>query len=108
MTTPPDARISADRPRFLNALFPPTPNIGLSTTNSAAMPEMGEATTGPRVLYQCVSCGKIFERERVTRFAETQCPYCGYNVIKKARSQSAKLLKTSELGRDSSLAYFGT
>jgi DNA-directed RNA polymerase subunit RPC12/RpoP len=53
-----------------------------------------------------MSCGKIFERERITKFAETQCPFCGYNVIKKARSQSAKLIKTSELGRDPSLTYF--
>jgi DNA-directed RNA polymerase subunit RPC12/RpoP len=67
---------------------------------------MSEAPAGPRVTYQCVSCGKIFERERITRFAETQCPFCGYNVIKKARSQSAKLIKTSELGRDPSLTYF--
>lgn len=69
---------------------------------------MGEAFSGAKVFYQCVRCGRVFEKERVTRFAETQCPYCGYNVIKKARSQSAKLMKSSELGRDSTLQYFGT
>jgi len=50
----------------------------------------------------------VFEREKLSRIAETQCPFCGFEVIKKARAPTAKLIKTSELGRDSSLTYFDT
>ncbi len=59
-----------------------------------------------RILYKCVRCGLVFEREKMSRVSETRCPICGFNVIKKGRSLSAKLIKTSEIGRDPNLEFF--
>ncbi|MCS6769304.1 MAG: hypothetical protein NZ570_02565 [Candidatus Caldarchaeum sp.] len=67
---------------------------------------MGEPYLESRTFYQCVKCGKVFEKEKLTRHAESQCPFCGYHVIKKAKSPTAKLIKTSELGRENSLSFF--
>ncbi len=67
---------------------------------------MGEPYLESRIMYQCIRCGLVFDKEKLTKVAETQCPFCGYNVIKKAKSPTAKLIKTSELGRDSSLSFF--
>lgn len=53
-----------------------------------------------KILYQCVWCKRIFEKEKLSRVAETRCPYCGFNVIKKARSFRAKLIVSSELTRE--------
>jgi DNA-directed RNA polymerase subunit RPC12/RpoP len=59
-----------------------------------------------RILYRCVRCGLVFEKEKMSKVSETRCPVCGFNVIKKGRSLSAKLIKTSEIGRDPNLDYF--
>ncbi|MEM3095870.1 MAG: hypothetical protein QW756_07835 [Nitrososphaerota archaeon] len=59
-----------------------------------------------RILYQCVRCGQIFEREKMSKIGETRCPSCGFNVIRKGKSLSAKLIKTSEIGRDPHLDFF--
>jgi DNA-directed RNA polymerase subunit RPC12/RpoP len=56
--------------------------------------------------YKCVRCGLVFEREKLSKVAETKCPVCGYNVIKKGKSMTAKLIKTSEIGRDPYLDFF--
>ncbi|MCF8884867.1 MAG: hypothetical protein QXK95_03805 [Nitrososphaerota archaeon] len=53
-----------------------------------------------KIFYQCVWCNKIFEKEKLSRVAETRCPYCGFNVIMKAKPFRAKLLVTSELTKE--------
>lgn len=68
-----------------------------------ALIKMSETEEEPRIYYQCVHCGKIFEREKLSKVAETRCPYCGFNVIKKTRGGRTKLVKTSELTREESL-----
>ena len=50
-----------------------------------------------KILYQCVWCGKIFEKRMLPRITETRCPFCGFNVIKKAKPLAAKLIETSKL-----------
>ncbi|MEM0348603.1 MAG: hypothetical protein QXE96_01455 [Candidatus Caldarchaeum sp.] len=69
---------------------------------------MGEPLYESRPLYQCVKCGRVFEKEKLTKGPDTRCPYCTpvVYVIKKAKSPTAKLIKTSELGRDPSLELF--
>ncbi|MEM0440708.1 MAG: hypothetical protein QXF45_04440 [Candidatus Caldarchaeum sp.] len=68
---------------------------------------MGEPIYESRILYQCVKCGRVFEKDKLSK-GDTRCPYCTpvVYVIKKAKSPTAKLIKTSELGRDSSLQMF--
>ncbi|MDJ0270069.1 MAG: DNA-directed RNA polymerase subunit P [Aigarchaeota archaeon] len=61
---------------------------------------MSEHVMEGKILYQCVRCGRLFEKEKMPKVAETRCPVCGYNVIKKAKAPAAKLIKTSELGKD--------
>lgn len=69
---------------------------------------MGEPVYESRTLYQCVKCGRVFEKDKLSKGPDTRCPYCTpvVYVIKKAKSPTAKLIKTSELGRDSSLQMF--
>ena len=55
------------------------------------------------VLYQCVWCGRKFEKRMLSKIAETRCPYCGFNVIMKAKSQTAKLITTSKLTEEQRL-----
>lgn len=45
----------------------------------------------------------MFERKMLSKIAETRCPYCGFNVIKKARSTAAKLIVTSKLTEEQKL-----
>lgn len=67
---------------------------------------MSEPFLESRIMYQCVKCGRIFEKEKLSKIAETQCPFCGYMVIRKAKSPTAKLIKTSDLGKDASTSFF--
>ncbi|MEN2975459.1 MAG: hypothetical protein ABDH32_07820 [Candidatus Caldarchaeales archaeon] len=60
----------------------------------------GQSRIEGKILYQCVWCKRIFEKEKLSRVAETRCPYCGFNIIKKAKSYRAKLIITSELSRE--------
>lgn len=64
------------------------------------MEEMSTGKVEGKVIYQCVWCKRIFEKEKLSRVAETRCPYCGFNVIKKARPFRAKLIVTSELSKE--------
>ncbi len=41
----------------------------------------------------------------MSKVAETRCPYCGFNVLKKARPGSAKLVKTSKLSEEQKLFF---
>lgn len=52
------------------------------------------------ILYQCVKCGRIFEQSKLSKVSETKCPYCGFNVIKKAKSGITKLIETSKLAEE--------
>jgi len=70
---------------------------------TAALIGMSESEEEPRIYYQCMYCGKVFEREKLSKVAETRCPYCGFNVIKKTRGGRTKLVKTSELTKEGSL-----
>jgi len=58
-----------------------------------------------KVLYQCVQCGRVFDKDKLSKVAETRCPYCGFNVLKKARPGSAKLIKTSNLSEEQKLFF---
>ncbi|MCD6341368.1 MAG: hypothetical protein J7L83_00715 [Thaumarchaeota archaeon] len=55
------------------------------------------------ILYQCVWCGRVFEKKMLSKIAETRCPYCGFNVIRKAKPSAAKLIKTSKLTEEQRL-----
>lgn len=55
------------------------------------------------IVYQCVWCGKKFEKRMLSKIAETRCPYCGFNVIMKAGSQAAKLIVSSRLTEEQRL-----
>ncbi|MEM1583379.1 MAG: hypothetical protein QXF28_01690 [Nitrososphaerota archaeon] len=61
---------------------------------------MSSSKVEGKILYQCVWCKRIFEKEMLSRVAETRCPYCGFNVIKKAKPFRAKLITTSELSKE--------
>jgi DNA-directed RNA polymerase subunit RPC12/RpoP len=39
----------------------------------------------------------------LSKIAETRCPYCGFNVIMKARSPTAKLIVSSKLTEEQRL-----
>ncbi|RLG05910.1 MAG: hypothetical protein DRN59_03865 [Thaumarchaeota archaeon] len=56
-----------------------------------------------KILYQCVWCGKKFEKRMLSKIAETRCPYCGFNVIMKAKSPTAKLIVSSKLTEEQRL-----
>lgn len=56
-----------------------------------------------KILYQCVWCKRIFEKEKLSKIAETKCPYCGFQVIRKARPFTAKLIITSNLMKEQRL-----
>jgi DNA-directed RNA polymerase subunit RPC12/RpoP len=62
-------------------------------------------STGQRVLYQCVKCGKVFERERVFKGTGIRCPFCGFPVLRKAKPETAKLIKTSKLSEEQKLFF---
>ena len=55
-----------------------------------------------RLRYVCVNCGRVidFEKDMLPKVSDTRCPSCGYNVIRKAKSPTAKLIKTSEIGKE--------
>ena len=61
---------------------------------------MRETDQEGKIIYQCVKCGGKFEKERLRKVADTRCPVCGYNVMRKAKPQVAKLIKTSEIGKE--------
>jgi len=63
-----------------------------------------EKPSESKILYQCVRCKRVFEREKISRVAETRCPLCGYNVIRKAKSPMAKLIETSKIGKEATQA----
>lgn len=75
-------------------------NKGRPTVSSKmeSQPESDE-----NVVYQCVWCGKKFEKKMLSKIAETRCPYCGFNVIMKARSPAAKLITSSKLTEEQRL-----
>lgn len=56
-----------------------------------------------RVFYRCVKCGKSIEKEKLVKVAETRCPYCGFNVLKKDKPGTAKLIITSKLSEEQKL-----
>ncbi len=59
---------------------------------------------GRRILYQCLKCKFIFEEEKVPkRISDTKCPACGYNVIRKIRGKTAKIIMTSKLEEEEKL-----
>jgi len=60
-----------------------------------------------KILYQCVWCRRVFEKRMLSKVNETRCPYCGFNVIRKARPLSAKLILTSELMKEQRLLTTG-
>ncbi|MCS7132275.1 MAG: hypothetical protein N3F65_01285 [Nitrososphaeria archaeon] len=39
----------------------------------------------------------------LSKIAEARCPYCGFNVIRKARPLAAKLIVTSKLTEEQRL-----
>ncbi len=61
---------------------------------------MASSKAEGKTLYQCVWCKRIFEKEKLSRVAETRCPYCGFNVIKKAKPFRAKLIISSDLTKE--------
>ncbi len=58
-----------------------------------------------QVLYQCVRCGYLFEKEITPRAAQLRCPNCGYSVIRKPRPNVAKLIVSSHLSEEVKLFY---
>ena len=61
---------------------------------------MSETSSESRLRYVCVNCGRVFEKDMLSRISDTRCPVCGYNVMRKAKSPTAKLIKTSEIGKE--------
>ncbi|MCC6045179.1 MAG: DNA-directed RNA polymerase subunit P [Ignisphaera sp.] len=45
------------------------------------------------VKYLCVRCGREFDESQLTVMMNVRCPYCGYRVIAKVRSDEVKVLK---------------
>jgi DNA-directed RNA polymerase subunit RPC12/RpoP len=64
------------------------------------MEEMASSKVEGKILYQCVWCKRVFEKEKLSRVAETRCPYCGFNIVKKAKPFRAKLIVTSDLSKE--------
>ncbi|HDD42405.1 MAG: hypothetical protein DRN61_06220 [Thaumarchaeota archaeon] len=64
----------------------------------ASQPEPDE-----NIIYQCAWCGRKFEKKMLSKIAETRCPYCGFNVIMKAKSPAAKLITSSKLTEEQRL-----
>ena len=64
----------------------------------ASQPESDE-----NIIYQCAWCGRKFEKKMLSKIAETRCPYCGFNMIMKARSPAAKLITSSKLTEEQRL-----
>jgi len=62
-----------------------------------------EPSPEEKILYQCVWCGRVFEKRMLSKINETRCPYCGFNVIKKAKPLTAKLIVTSKLTEEQRL-----
>jgi len=56
-----------------------------------------------KIFYRCVKCGRAIEKEKLPKIAETRCPYCGFNVIKKDKPGTAKLITTSRLSEEQKL-----
>ncbi|NPA23473.1 MAG: DNA-directed RNA polymerase subunit P [Crenarchaeota archaeon] len=48
-----------------------------------------------RKLYTCLRCGKSFSKEDLDTLSGmgVKCPFCGYRIIMKNRSPSAKRIK---------------
>ncbi len=46
-----------------------------------------------RKLYVCLRCGKTFSKEDMEYISGVKCPYCGYRIIMKTRTPSAKRIK---------------
>lgn len=55
------------------------------------------------VLYQCIQCNNVFEKDKLSKVVETKCPECGFNVIRKARVGIAKIIATSSLSEEQRL-----
>ncbi|MEM2041129.1 MAG: DNA-directed RNA polymerase subunit P [Nitrososphaerota archaeon] len=62
-------------------------------------------STSTRILYQCVKCGKIFEKEKISKGTGIRCPFCGFPVLRKAKPDTAKLIKTSKLSEEQKLFF---
>ncbi|MCS7146096.1 MAG: DNA-directed RNA polymerase subunit P [Nitrososphaerota archaeon] len=62
-------------------------------------------STSPRILYECVKCGRVFERERIFKSTGVRCPFCGFPVLRKAKPGTAKLIKTSKLSEEQKLFF---
>lgn len=58
-----------------------------------------------KLLYQCAYCKRVFSKEQLPKIIDTRCPVCGYNVIKKYKSQAAKLITTSKLSEEQKLLF---
>ena len=58
-----------------------------------------------RVLYQCVKCGRVFERERLVKGTGIRCPFCGFPALKKSKPPTAKLILTSKLTEEQRLFF---
>ncbi|MEM0090119.1 MAG: DNA-directed RNA polymerase subunit P [Nitrososphaerota archaeon] len=54
-----------------------------------------------RILYECVWCRRVFEKDKLSKVSETRCPYCGFNVIKKSKTGRTKLIETSKIDTES-------
>jgi DNA-directed RNA polymerase subunit RPC12/RpoP len=74
---------------------------------NCGLPQLHEMSSQPEsdtsVIYQCVWCGKKFEKRMLSKIAETRCPYCGFNVIMKAGPPTAKLIISSKLTEEQRL-----
>ena len=45
------------------------------------------------IVYECARCGTSQTLEELSRYPELKCKSCGYRVLKKARSQTARKLE---------------
>lgn len=46
-----------------------------------------------RKMYMCIRCGRTFSKEDMELAPGVRCPYCGYRIIVKVRSLSAKKIR---------------
>jgi len=60
---------------------------------------------GQRLLYECVKCGNVFERDRVFGPTGLRCPSCGFPVLRKSKPGTARLIKTSKISEEQKLFF---
>jgi len=58
-----------------------------------------------RTLYECVKCGRKFEKDKVFKGTGIRCPFCGFPVLRKAKPNTAKLIKSSSISEEQKLFF---